>query len=293
VTHGRCPPSEMLSAYIDGKLDDVRRVAMEEHISRCEECYFVVKESALLRAEFPEPSEAPEARAIEGGGWRGLQRLLPLAATLVVGLGAAALWHRAQGADSYATALRPLVEAVGERRFFAPRLTGGFKYGPVVSSTRAAATGPSSEAWATLARAAEMRQRPEPKALAARGSRAAAALFLGEVDLAVSEYSRLVGEDGANARWASDLSAALLVRAASSRGTEADRAEALRLAEKALSLDPSLSEAQFNRGLALQGLDRKDEARRAFTALVEGGGSWAPAAADALRDLGQHEGPRP
>ena len=292
MIHDRCPSSEVLSDHLDGKLDSAQRGAMEDHISRCEECYFAVKETALLQAALPDSAPTPAGAGPRGRAWT-FQRLLPLAAVLVVAAGSVAVWRLVGGADPYARSIKPLVEGVGERRFFEPRLTGGFKYGPVASSMRAPATGPSSESWAMMAAAAEMRQRLAPGSPAARASRAAAALFLGEVDLAVSEYARLVEENGQDARWSSDLAAALLVRASSAEGSGVDGSEALRFAENALRLDPTMAEAAFNRAFALDALGRKDEARRAFSALLERGGSWAPAARDALRDLELGEGRRP
>jgi hypothetical protein len=36
----------------------------------------------------------------------------------------------------YDRSILPLVKAVGERRLIKPRLTGGFRYGPLVEETR-------------------------------------------------------------------------------------------------------------------------------------------------------------
>ena len=298
---GACPEASMLSAYLDDTLDPGERARIEDHISRCEDCYFVVRESAhalALDAAAPHPAQplpfsqspprpASRRRALFGGG------LLPLAAAIVVGVGAVALWRQMAPAPPYPDAIRPLVEAVGERRFFEPRLTGGFKFGPTVAARRSPGSGPPSEAWAMLAAAGEIRDRMAATSASLRGSRAAAALFLGESEQAISEYSRLVLDEPTNAEWSSNLSAALLVRASTAPGNASrDRADALSYAERALRLDPRLGEASFNRSLALKALGRIDEARRGFEAIAKENDSWSAAARDELRDLGEPTGPR-
>src|SRR5690349_1297374 len=41
----------MLAAYLDNRLDATLRGPIEDHVSRCEECYFVVTETAVLKGE--------------------------------------------------------------------------------------------------------------------------------------------------------------------------------------------------------------------------------------------------
>lgn len=295
-TGDACSDSQMLSAYLDGKLDPTERGQIEDHISRCEDCYFVVRETAIALGEADEPLGAAAPGVLLGRPRSGFlsRYLLPLAAALVVGVGPIMLWRQATHVAPYSEAVRPLVEAVGERRFFEPRLTGGFKFGPTVASTRSAGTGPRSEAWAMLAVAGELRDRPAAASTGARASAAAAALFLGEVDRAVAEYSRLAMDEPTTADWPSNLAAALLVRASASPGAaERDRLEALRYAEQAVRLDPALPEARFNRSLALKALGRVEEARRGFAELAARGDGWSAAASDQLRDLPGAAGPRP
>lgn len=303
---GACPDPEMLSSYLDGTLDQTQRGKVEDHISRCEDCYFVVRETALaltdLAAEGSDrgPVSGLEAASAPGVPEKRLRSLLlnryliPLAATLAVGAGALTLWRQTPPPVSYVEAVRPLVEAVGERRFFEPRLTGGFRFGPKVTTLRSLGSVPQSEAWAMLAVATEMRDQPEPRSIAARGSRAAALLFLGDVDQAAAEYSRLAQEEPASAEWSNNLAVALLVRASTGAGNaDRDFSEALRHAERARSLDPALGEAEFNRCLALKGLGRVEEARRGFSEMAARGDAWSAAARDQLRDLPGAAGPRP
>ena len=314
---GACPEPQMLSAYLDGKLDPTERGRIEDHISRCEDCYFVVRETALVWADAKASGGAEAVQATPGedaaapaspvvatpAADRGrpkasslIRYLMPLAATVVVAAGALALWRQATRPDSYEDTVRPLVDAVGERRFFEPRLTGGFRYGPAVSVNRSSGSAPASETWDVRAAAGELIDRSAPS-VAGRASRAAAALFTGSADEAVVTYSQLVQEEPQSAEWASNLAAALIVRASSGADTEGpaegapgangqrDKEEALRLAQLALRLDPALSEARFNLGLALKLMGRVGEARQVFSELEARSDPWREAAREQLRSL--------
>lgn len=282
-----CASPAMLSAYLDGNLNPVERGLIEDHISRCQDCYFVVRESAQTWPE--DKAQRAPGRPFRAFSVR--RYLLPMAATLIVTMGAVVLWKQAQARPDYSEAVRPLVEAVGARRFFVPRLTGGFKYGPAVSVQRSGASEPDPGAWGMLLAAGKLLNQPESGSFAVRGSRAAAALFAGDDDRAIALFSQLTRDDPATAAWPCNLAAALLVRAAI-RGTKADETEALRSAEAALRLDPNLVEARFNRGLALKATGRLEEARLAFSEIQGEGDGWGEAVKAQLRELSQAAMPR-
>ena len=191
----------MLSAYLDGKLDAAQRGPIEDHISRCEDCYFVVRETAFTLAETdggaevrgPVADGAPEA-AVESPP-EGVVRarppylstyLLPLAATVIVGAGALLFWRQTQGGGDGPRA--GLVAAVGERRFFDARLTGGFKYGERIGPTRGGASGSlpgTAGDWEVLAAAARIKKEiAAPQTPQDRAVLASAHLVLGEADAA-------------------------------------------------------------------------------------------------------------
>ena len=46
-----CPETAMLAEYLDGRMDAMPRASVEDHISRCEDCCFTVRESTLAWAE--------------------------------------------------------------------------------------------------------------------------------------------------------------------------------------------------------------------------------------------------
>ncbi len=302
---GACPDPQMLSAYLDGKLDPTERGRIEDHISRCEDCYFVVRETALVWAEAgteetppagtqretpsgggevvqatfgqdvatpaaPAPVEAPVADPRRPKASSFARYFMPIAATLVVAAGALALWKQSQAnADPRAA----LVAAVGERRFFDARLTGGFKFGERVSPRRGSdlgTTGAASEEWEVLAAAAKVRQDLiASKDGGAMATLAASHLFLGEVDQGIQLLQQSLAVPGASERERallfSDLSGALLIRGMQ-RNDAGDLERALANADSALRAPDSLPEALHNRALALELLGRSAEAAAAWEA---------------------------
>ncbi len=287
---GGCPDSNMLSAYLDGKLDATERGRIEEHISRCEDCYFVVKETAILWGDgarsvdvgAEESSPPPRRSGRRGAGWFRGRVLVPLAATLLVGAGLLAWWREARPADPYLSAVRPLVDAVGERRFLEPRLIGGFRFGPLAGAKRGASPA-DSERWGILASAAEARARadraPTPANLRAL---AAAELLMDETDAAVLRLEQLARDLPSDAGVKNDLAAAYMTRALRA-GREDDWPRALESAETALHLDPDLIEARFNRAFALEAMSLWTEAAKAWRDYLEAASSAPDGWADEAR----------
>lgn len=301
---GACPEPQMLSAYLDGKLDPTERGRIEDHISRCEDCYFVVRETALVWSEVgteetppagtkratpgggevvqatfgedaatpaaPAPVEAPVADPRRTKASSFARYFMPIAATLVVAAGALALWRQSQtNADPRAA----LVAAVGERRFFDARLTGGFKFGERISPRRGGdlgTTGVADGDWEVLAAAVKVRadlgDRRDVRAMA---TLAAGHLFLGEVGAGIQLLQEALVVPGVSdrerTRLLSDLSGALLIRGIQ-RNDAGDLERALANADSALRAPDSLPEALHNRALALELLGRSAEAATAWEA---------------------------
>jgi tetratricopeptide (TPR) repeat protein len=162
-------------------------------------------------------------------------------------------------------AMAGLVEAVGKRRLFEPRLAGGFRYGPFVDVARGP-TQPSD--WGILAAAARIRARQEKDPTPANTRALAAAhVLVGEASVAVELLRPLAAAQPADPLVWNDLAAAYLVRA-QREGRAEDYVASLEAASHALELRPDFPEALFNRALSLRSLRLYDQARDACERLL-------------------------
>lgn len=270
-----CPDLEMLSAYIDGKLDEVSRGQIESHASRCEECYYLLRETSLT---------LPILDESDGRSWS-WHWLAALAAALVLGLGLTAGWMEIR---SRTNPVGSLVREVGERRLFEARLSGGFHYGPLVGSSRSGDI-QASGMWKLVGAAGEIREKananPTTENLRALAS---AHLLLGEVSEAIRILDDVVQESPRDATARSDLAAAYLTRAERENRAD-DWPMALESTEIALELEPGLKEALFNKALALEALHLSEQAIAAWE-LYESSfpdDEWLPAVREHLAELRQ------
>lgn len=268
-----CPDPMKLAAYVDDGLPSEERRLLEDHVSRCDDCHQMVRETRRTLAEL-EPASAPNR-------WF-TQPWLAVAAGVILAVGGAALvWQRAAQPTS---AMAGLVEAVGPRRLFEPRLTGGFRFGPLTPTLRGSA-GQTTDDIAVLAAAAEARRRAAetPHSENTRAL-AVAHLLVGQPNEAVSLLERLAKDQGNDPAVWSDLAAAQLVRA-ERLGRAEDLPRALESASRALELAPQLNEALYNKALALQALNLRGEAAAAWAEYASRGDEWSAAALEHKRRL--------
>jgi anti-sigma factor RsiW len=304
---GGHPDAETLAAYIDGLLPESVRREVEAHAAECRECREIMTETAAFlrevegqQASVPMPAVGPVEqrrgkvidfkRAVQGG----LIGVLAVAAAvlLVVRIqrpstppaGAAVTTGAAPAAsvsNSRAPEMVRLLAALDTqpRRAIEGRLSGGMPYKerPIVTrgeNTRRVAPD------VTLA-ATQLETAVAGQSAADQAARALAALATGEVDRAVEALEGAVRQSPADPGFLSDLSAAYLARAARS-GSPDDGRLALEAADRALLVNAAMPEALFNRALALDGLDRADDARRAWQAYlkVDRDSPWGREAAD-------------
>lgn len=61
---GNHPPLEELAAYIDGMLGEEEAARVAEHISECEDCFFVYSETVRFQLEHPSEEEDPVPNVI-------------------------------------------------------------------------------------------------------------------------------------------------------------------------------------------------------------------------------------
>lgn len=237
-TH-RCPPHEVLAAFVDARLPKTQVVALSEHLATCAECRFVVESASELQAEEQAESVEPKRRR----SWRWL------AVAAVVGVGGwltpvtMAKWHAYQ----VKTATLDLkAEFDGQKmRPIVPRLTG-FAYGEKRPNLR----GPGDDTddpqtWIIQAKAQNLiHLTKNDHSPAAAHTRGISELIRGEIDTAIADLKAAAAANDAQA-W-SDLSAAYYVKR---MYVEADDA-----ANRAIKIDPKLSDAWFNRALAVAGI---------------------------------------
>jgi hypothetical protein len=274
-----CPDAETLAAFLDNRLHEPEREIIAAHLASCEACYFAFSEAARMQL----------TSAADGGeaSWWTRPRTLSAAAvlaaaasmTLAVGLGVMP-WQRTDAQ------LGDLVAAVGTTRMLEPRLTGGFNYGPLATTRTGQQLSISASPDVRIAAAEIDKETEGDTAPAALRLRAVAALMTGSFDAGVFALEQAASQRPNDARLASDLAAAYLVRHRQ-LGDAADVARALASANRALEVDARLAEAHFNRALAFERLGQGADARAAWQRYLEidGESGWADEARARLRDL--------
>ena len=271
----RHPDAERLAEYAEGGLDVAARAEVERHLAECAECRSVVMETLA----FLESSEAAEATTPAVIPFRPRKPWIAVAAGLAA---AAAIVFAVRldwlsGGRGDRPELQELIAAVAQEptRPVEGRLSGGFKYGPPPSPTRGAGGREASPDVRIAAAKIEKlaRQEDTPDHEAAVG---AAALTLGDFDKAVQSLESAAQRSVADAHVQNDLSAAYLARARW-LGRADDIPRALAAAGRSIGLDARLTEAYFNRALALEELHLDAEAVRAFEAFrrLDPASPWA------------------
>ena len=285
------PDPRLIAAHAERRLFGDEAARMDEHVAGCSECYEVFSETVQFGL-----AEAEEA-GVMGAGARAaapaafLRRPafrigLAAAAVLVIALG---LWvPRAGFHRAPAPLVASLADAMGDRRFVEPRLTGGFRHGRL-TTFRSGETrqGLDAQSPAVLAAVARIREQAQgdtsPEALGALG---VTYLVSGDAAAAVKALESASAQKPDDTRLLSDLAAAYLVRAAQS-DEPADIPKALESAERAIALKDPPPEAYFNRALALERLHLVDAARKAWGDYLQRDSSsgWAEEARQHLEAL--------
>lgn len=247
---------ELLAAYIDRRLSPEQIVEVEARLASDPDAYALLIESMkAMDALSDRPEGRPNVLVLKTAAprrrWLIATGALAAAASIVVGLRVFPAWFNPMP-DASAPLFAKLVDAVGDERYVEPRLSGGFRFGPLRPVARAE-TPLSGENLALMAAAAEARQAaesaPSAETLHAWGI---AQVLMANFDGAVSTLERAAAL-GPTATITSDLAAALLARSAAA-GDARDAERALVFAEQAMKEAPTLLEARFNRALALERL---------------------------------------
>lgn len=268
-----CPDPEVLAAFVEHGLPPAERAQVEAHLAGCGDCLALLGEIGRaveeLHQQVPTVPEVPRVPTVStvrasqrwlAAGGAGLALAASLLLVARVAPERLPAWLGGSDVDPRFAAL---VEAVGEQRYIEPRLTGGFRYGPLRSPTRSGSGAPTDNLL-LLAAAGELQKAaeadPSAENLHAWG---VALVLLGRYDEGVAALERASGLAPASAAVASDLAAAYLARGTES-GSAGDLIRAETSAGRAVRLPEAPIEAWFNRALALQRLGRPDEASVAW-----------------------------
>jgi tetratricopeptide (TPR) repeat protein len=264
---GAHPGDETLAAFLDNRLDARERIHVMQHLAACADCRDVLAESAAFIAS--EQTAPPVVRPFR-------QKRTAIAA---FGLAAAAalllaIWLPRRTPQT-APNLDALVAAYAAEstRPAEGRLSGAFGYAAAPPQTRGGfQTDLAPEIRIAAGRIEETAQRDRSPANI--WSLGVAKLSLRDYDVAIAALEEAARDLHAPA-LDSDRAVAYLARGRNT-GDQADFTRALAAADRALATKPDLSEALFNRALALQALGRP-EARDAWQTVVqrESGGPWA------------------
>lgn len=250
-------PAADLGRFVEGTLDDAARAAVVEHIADCDECRIVVVDTS----EFIEPARAARP-------WWLASAAAALLLVAAVGTFTYTKYHDplAKLTEDYAQLKGRPIEG---RLSMLPYLRWSPTRGPSGDEVDIRLTIMQGDA----ASAAELSGN-DARALHAHGI----GVLLEGNDTAGDSLPSLkaaAAKEPDNARYQSDLAAALIA-AANSRDT-AKLQLAVEAADRALKIDPHSLEALFNRALALELLDRKQEAIAAYNRYLalDSSSKWA------------------
>lgn len=233
-----CEHLARTSAYFDGALDRAGEAAAAEHFATCAACQALLGDAVGLHAALADAARAP-VPAVRPWRWPLLAAATIAAAAAVV---AVVAWPRSPGPAHDAVALALPAERAVDARFtgaafavFRPRAVVRSNHQPVETIS--------------LAALAELEHKGQ------RHDLIAALAATGDLRRA-TELATMLPDDATSA---SDRAALALA--------SGDAEAALAHAQHALALDPTLSAAKWNLGLAAERLGLAYVARAAFTEL--------------------------
>jgi hypothetical protein len=285
-SHTRCPEPEVLAAYVDRGLSLAERSRVDHHLASCPQCLALVAGVVRTVADVAEfmphagPAVETASRAVTR---RTLVGMLAAAAAVIAVLSAPSLVRPWLDRDA---GLVNLV-GVGEQRSVLGRLTGGLPHAPLGVPSAGGQGGRAAETDRILLAAAKIREsfgeRATPSRLHDLGR---SQLLAGEYEAAAQSLLAASREQPANARYLNDVAAVQLERARLGLRPD-DLPRALASADRARRLDPSLTEAWFNRALALSALSLHAQAQTAWADYLtrDASSAWATEARARLADL--------
>ncbi|HKR64398.1 MAG TPA: CHAT domain-containing protein [Thermoanaerobaculia bacterium] len=276
----RCLEPEVVAAFVAGTLSGTELAMTVDHLRECEECREVAGEAARVDREGGGaviPMAPPKTHARPATTW-----WLSLAAAALAGI--AFLSYRLIANRHVNPNISRLAAAAPrDVRYFEPRLSGGFAWAPLYSSTRGNGVNDPERLQFIGVAGAVLKETASDSSRAGRHAAAVAHLLAGDT----AEADRILTSAAAAARDAqlwNDL-AAVRYTAGVETGDGARFAEGLAAADAALRLDPHSPEALFNRALIIERMGLRDQARAAWERYLahDGSSPWANEARAHLR----------
>lgn len=285
MEHSGFPSDETLAAFIDGRLDDVTRRRVVEHMTTCDECYAVyLAATEMQKASGPLP---PRHRAVNR---RFRAAMLAISAVLaMVVLVQLTPLHRYFGPRQ--SGIDSLVKASGDLpyRTVEGRLAGGFGWKPLHEIPRAATpvnVQRDPQKWSLLEASVDVAKTAErdrsPENLHALG---VSHLLLGNFDEAIATLQAAERMRPRDAAIHNDLATAYLARAAYSDRAP-DYVSAVEESKRAWELKQT-PEIAWTRAMALEHLPMKTTARAAWNdyLALDPNSPWRAEAEQHVHDL--------
>jgi tetratricopeptide (TPR) repeat protein len=262
----RCLDLEILSAFVEGVLDEETVADVIRHLAFCAKCRLVVERAAAIEEE----------DEYSGSWWK-----VAVAASVIVFaiLGAWVLLKPRPTA--HPDPIRMMASTAPKMlRNVEPRLTGGFRWAPYRNVMADVRNKSAEELVAGGVAAQVLRDLKDDKSARALHAKAIACLVRDNAAAAVSLLRVAARLDAGDARVWNDLAAALYIDAQ----VDAELHEALGAARRAIRLDPRLSEAYFNVALILERVGTKQEIKSAWIEYLRHDPSrgWSEEARDRL-----------
>jgi tetratricopeptide (TPR) repeat protein len=237
-TTSRCADPAILAAFVEGRLDPESRAAVERHLAECLECPLVVGQTVRFLQELQADERDVDAIRRSNRKWLALAASIATVSIILV-----LIWQPDDPIDEIRD-----VAARAPSRTLEGRLNG-FAYARL-SGTRSAS---SPEIDLALRAVRErLEERPGPASMHARG---VALLLEGDTATAMRLLATVAAAGDDATAW-NDLAVAQLALDVPQ--------EALRSADRAIALSPTLAAAHFNRAVALERANRPAEAIRAY-----------------------------
>jgi tetratricopeptide (TPR) repeat protein len=245
----RHPEPEALAAFVEGALNGAELMSVTEHLSDCMECRALLRDAAGISRE---EARAAAPRRMSAPWW------LAAAASIVIVAGAVWMLRLQAHHDP----IQQLVAAAPtDRREMEPRLSG-FAWAPL-RVMRGGDEAADPERMRLGGAAGEvLDEAKESTSPESRHAAGVAHLLIDHRDDAIRELNAAARASNDANVW-SDLAAAHYAAAMRSDAPQ-QFAEALKATDRALSLDPELREALFNRALILERLGQRAAALEAW-----------------------------